>query len=455
MVSAQQLQYDLVEFAQQDLTTIQNPGTGFAGWYPQPERTTFPLSLEYVSLPLNTVVKGPKVYDFAILELTLRAIAIRRRQAVVRFWLDFPGRESGIPPYLVQQGLQTREYTVNGNCRGCSRIPNYNDTRLHTCLFDFVAAYGARYDGDKRLYAVQIGLIGFWGEWHTWPLTYTSFNFPSNRVLKRLLDLYHGVFRQTHIQIGVNVAALPLYNLPEYKADVQRWRIGFSDDSLLGPAFSTYIRPALVRSNTTAKYLIASIGGEIFPPLQRCAFRTASCVGTVARVSDILRASRVSWALNSYIFSASATDLERTNANIVAKSMGYRFVAVRAFVSFFPNATTVNVTVRNTGYAPFYGRLRLGIRHILFSLTLTENLHRLLPGSTRAYVANGPVMGNMAQPIQLFLYMYSPNVLDTQFVAFSNANINARGEIPFVIDPLGTTAYPWLPSHCASGYPCG
>jgi hypothetical protein len=135
--------------------------------------------------------------------------------------------------------------------------------------------------------------------------------------------------------------------------------------------------------------------------------------------------------------------------------MGYRFVAVRAFVSFFPYATTVNVTVRNTGYAPFYGRLRLGIRHVLFSLTLTENLHRLLPGSTRSYVANGPVMGNMLQPIQLFLYMYSPNVLDTQFVAFSNANINARGEIPFVIDPLGTTAYPWLPSHCASGYPCG
>ena len=27
----------------------------------------------------------------------------------------------------------------------------------------------ARYDGDPRIGFVQLGLLGFWGEWHTYP----------------------------------------------------------------------------------------------------------------------------------------------------------------------------------------------------------------------------------------------------------------------------------------------
>lgn len=396
-------------------------------------------------MPLRNVVLGRNIVNFASLEDILRGITARKRQAIVRFYLDFPGTVSGIPDYLTRGGLAVQGYSNHGNCNACSRIPNYADARLQECILNFVTQLGRRYDGDPRIFTFQVGLIGFWGEWHTWPLKYTSFNFPSVGFQKQLLQMFHNVFSRTHIQVGINAATLPLFQSRQHAAAVQSWRIGFSDDSLLSTSYDTFLGQNLRLSNTSWKHQISPVGGEIYPPLQQCAFSANSCVGSNTAISNLLRTSRASWALNAYLFGGGLPALSVSQrANSVAKSMGYRFVAVRAFVIFTPNYTTVNITMRNTGTAPFYGKLRLGVRHALFDLVLSESLQDLKPDGILYYVRSAPPLPNVNIRYDFVLYMYSPNVLDTQNVAFSNANINAKGELPFTADPQRNIAYPWI-----------
>lgn len=95
----------------------------------------------------------------------MASTASRGKHAVVRFLLDSPGAgRSYVPQFLVDGGLAMTPYDTYGG--GLS--PDYRDGALLQALQDFVRAFGARYDGDVRLGFVQVGLLGFWGEWHTY-----------------------------------------------------------------------------------------------------------------------------------------------------------------------------------------------------------------------------------------------------------------------------------------------
>ena len=81
-----------------------NPLKGFmpyAGSY-----QTFPYSMEWFYLPLRDVMTGPQQFRWDALERQLNDIAARGHQAVFRFYVDYPGKPTGIPQYLLDQGLR-------------------------------------------------------------------------------------------------------------------------------------------------------------------------------------------------------------------------------------------------------------------------------------------------------------------------------------------------------------
>jgi hypothetical protein len=47
--------------------------------------------------------------------------------------------------------------------------PNYGDPRVLRALEQYIVALGDRYDGDKRIGAIHVGLLGIYGEGHTFP----------------------------------------------------------------------------------------------------------------------------------------------------------------------------------------------------------------------------------------------------------------------------------------------
>lgn len=47
--------------------------------------------------------------------------------------------------------------------------PDYEDKNLRRSIKSLVAALGKKYDGDPRIGFITAGLLGTWGEWHTYP----------------------------------------------------------------------------------------------------------------------------------------------------------------------------------------------------------------------------------------------------------------------------------------------
>ena len=74
----------------------------------------------------------------------LDAIASRGHQGVIRFYLDYPGRTTGMPRYLLDAGTDTiRQYDLHGNNK-ISFSPNYDEPGVQEMMLRFVATLGEK-----------------------------------------------------------------------------------------------------------------------------------------------------------------------------------------------------------------------------------------------------------------------------------------------------------------------
>src|SRR5689334_14302129 len=67
----------------------------------------FPHSMEYFYTPLRNVMNGMDSFTFERgVEPQLQSITSRGHQAVMRVYLDYPSRPTGIPQFLLDAGLE-------------------------------------------------------------------------------------------------------------------------------------------------------------------------------------------------------------------------------------------------------------------------------------------------------------------------------------------------------------
>lgn len=436
---------DTIQFAFEDLPTdLQNPLTGFYPFGPVESTLSFPATLEYLSVPLKSVVIGKNRHTWTNFEQQVQSVARNGRQSIVRFYIDYPGYPSAIPDFLIQQGLATKTYTQNGNCLTCSLLPDYSNPALIETLLQFIQAFGRRYNGDKRIGIVQLGLIGFWGEWHTWPLQYNAQTFPSTQVQADIIKTYRNAFPNTLLQIGINVASLEVYNTYFESTVIKNLSIGYSDDSTMSSYYETYIKPILLRSGTEMLYTKAIIGGEIFPPVQNCILQSPSCVGTTSNLLSILKAYRTSVALFQGLFEKTLSASEMRTALTMAKSMGYRYYIDRVNVQMYTNVTTLNITVANNGLTKTYFDLYLGIDIEHTCYFVTRRLHELGPDEFRSFLLTVPFVAPRL-PFRARFFLHAPNkIMPSQYLYLSNAGINTFGDLYFIINPRASVALPWM-----------
>jgi hypothetical protein len=327
-------------------TPANNPLAGFVPY--AGEYKTMPYSMEWFYLPVSSVMTGPNTYDWSALESQLNASASRGHQAVFRFYLDYPGQKSGVPAYLLDQGITTHSYNDYDN-GGKSVSPNYDDPKLVEGMEKFIASFGAKYDGDSRIGFIQMGLLGYWGEWHTYP---HEDWFASSATQQRVLTAYTKAFTKTKLQVrypdGANSSLA----------------VGYHDDSfgtqtLAGTGW--HFMDRVQQAGIANKWLTQPIGGELRPEVQNCIFEAPMVCPVVSSTDKTdfagsVKASHASWLLNNYAFETGYTGQELTNAKAAAQSMGYKFQATS--FSLTPTAdpvkNTLSVNVKNTGVAPFY-----------------------------------------------------------------------------------------------------
>ena len=172
-----------------------------------------PTSLEFRFVALSAIMKGASNFSGfdSYLEPLLDAAAARKNQVVLRFYMDYPDQASGVPQFIIDSGVHMTNYD---NETGAGTSPNYTDPILLNALEAFISELGLKYDGDVRIGFIQVGLIGFWGEWHVYP-----FDWDLSVAKNRVVDAFETHFDETQLNIRT----------PWPTADINSF--GFHDDS--------------------------------------------------------------------------------------------------------------------------------------------------------------------------------------------------------------------------------
>ena len=315
-----------------------NPLKGFMPYMGAYEN---PHSMEWFYMSLKDLMNGPDSYTFDTgFEPQLTEIASRGHQGVFRVYLDYPSKPSGIPAFLLKDGLKTQEYSDFGG----GKSPDYNDPELVSTLEKFIAELGKRYDGDPRIGFITIGLIGFWGEWHTYPHDdWMASTDTQNRVLKA----FDNAFTKTRLLVRYPIA------------DSGSMNIGFHDDSFAFETLNTDSWRFMGRiegAGLEDAWKTKPIGGELRPEIQTSIWDNPPD----ANAEDYnlcVNESHASWLLNQSFFTDSAFIGENLDRAVEgSKKLGYELYVSSVNIKnvAVKGPLGVDIKVQNKGVAPFY-----------------------------------------------------------------------------------------------------
>ena len=327
--------------------------------YAEPEPGGFPHSLEFDYLRLADLMTGPQAFNWQPLERLLDGISSRGNQAIVRVWLEYPGKESGLPAFLRDAGVRVESWK-NRDEKSLCHTPDYSDERLVTALESFIAELGRRYDGDPRLGFITAGLLGSWGEWHTHPRGDLFAPAPTQR---RVLAAYQRAFRKTPVLLRY-----PAGEGQQDMAPNAALPFGYHDDSFGWGTLDTgrpedgwFYLPSLKAAGANAlnKWRTQPIGGEVRPevwgqihdakPQHRKAQDFLACV----------EQTHVSWLMESGLFEKKPDAERHARAAAHVRRMGYDFHVQTAEIQRDGPTIQVRLSVINQGVAPFYQDWRL------------------------------------------------------------------------------------------------
>ena len=103
-------------------------GNPLKGMFPFSEsNVAIPHSLEWFYMPVKDVQTGMNEFDWSKFEKKLQETASRGHQAIVRFYYDYPGEETGVPQFLIDGGLNMRYYNEPGDLGGAGYCPDYEN----------------------------------------------------------------------------------------------------------------------------------------------------------------------------------------------------------------------------------------------------------------------------------------------------------------------------------------
>lgn len=351
---------------------IDNPLKGLVP-YARPTPDRFPHSMEFSYLGLASLMKEDKTFDWTPLEDLLNDIASRGNQAVIRIYLEYPGKSDGIPDYLVRNGLKIHKY-ANTNTAPFPPTdvitPDYADPKLKQALVQFIQAWGQKYDGDPRLAYITAGLLGTWGEWHTYP---RNDLWASKDMQASILDAYQSSFRKTPILLRY-----PAGSDHDNQTENTSRPFGYHDDSFCWATLDTgrsednwFFVPALRDAKALDKWKTAPIGGEIRPEAWGKIFDDPKSWPTEAQAfSACVNATHASWLMDSGMFQSQASPSRLARASEEVRRMGYDLhIAQVTFKQSkklqSPNQPPtqqtqtktqlqVSLDILNQGVAPFY-----------------------------------------------------------------------------------------------------
>lgn len=230
---------------------LDNPLKGYAAYAMPTDVHSFPSPTVYVYA--NWRELEPKEGEYAFADWERRnweTPTAKGKHIVFRVVMDYPDQPVGVPQWLIDKGVKMTPYDQFGG----GKSPDYEDPRLKSALLKLIGQLGKRYDGDPRIAFVQVGLLGHWGEFHTYPREEL---FPKEATQVEVVNALRKAFPNKHL-MGRN---------PSYKS-LQIPTIGFHDDMIpedtLGPEEWKFV-PGLKAGGVYENWRVAPTGGEMVP----------------------------------------------------------------------------------------------------------------------------------------------------------------------------------------------
>ena len=370
----------------------------------------FPHTLEFSYFGMADLAPEPDRFDWAPLEEKLDDIASRGHQTVFRIFLEYPGRNDGLPKWLESSGVKVtrwRSPEATEAEEGVIATPDYEDERVRELLVRFIGELGERYDGDPRVGYITAGLLGMWGEWHNYPRDDLMASVATQRAV---LDAYDAAFSRTPILLRYPAGE----GDDQYAANVARG-FGFHDDSFAWATLPTgrnaddwFFLHLLNEAGGQDVWKRQPIGGEIRPELWGKIFDAPDGQPKKAhrKAQDFVECverSHVTWLMESGFFGnpqPSGEKAKRRYEQALARvaKMGYEFHVSQVH----KDESQLEVTIRNTGVAPLYHDWRPVLRYRRASgdgpnaytgsteLSTDWSLVGLLPGESRSFVHHLP-----------------------------------------------------------------
>ena len=414
----------LLEYAPEE--TVDNPFRGFLTNYDWSEPANdLPHSLEFRYLPLSSVVLDENIYDYTVLEDALNTAKDRGNHLILRFYLDYPTLDSGMPNHLSNVVSCTPYEDYGGGC-----TPDYENPDLQSTLLSFIDDFGLNYDGDQRLAFIQIGLLGFWGEWHTYPHTDL---FASDQVQQDIITAFDQSFSTTPIQLRYP------------SQDSSSRNIGFHDDSFAYATIGStawFFQPRLEAAQANLSWQNSPIGGEVYPALQSLLFTEEYTIETHQQDLQLcLEETHASYLLNYFAFSGSGTGYtgaQKEQAEVFSQGMGYQYTItqidiVRSNLEDYLLDWSIDITLSNEGNAPSYYPIALNLswNNEIYEL---QQVQDLLPDTTTtvSFSLNDLPREQAQMPFELFLN--SDFALPEQQIKLANTS-SSTGSV-LIHDPI-------------------
>ncbi|GAA2334046.1 DUF4832 domain-containing protein [Dactylosporangium salmoneum] len=385
---------------------LDNPLKGFARFYfpGDNQNSGYPRSLAWSYFGLSEVMTSAtdcNSYNWSIVDSALNEIASYGNQAAIRFYMEYPGGTGSHPGNAIPHCFDGH-VTYRNNTYWGTVSPDYDSPYLLTALQNFIAAFGARYDGDPRIGFINLGLVGLWGEWHTWPFdTDTADGYPNlmptDAHAAQIVAAFDAAFNTTKLEIRYPDSAGGAANARD---------IGYHDDSFcykegsplagvtlpqsMGGASYAQLQRAL-NMGVENKWVTDSMGGEVRPEIQSSAFTSwPGGSGQVDNMKACIELEHTTWKINQTSQSYSSTD---PNVAAAVRLMGYDLSATHAYYqnSVTGSSATVGVTIANNGVAPFYypWTVSLGLKNSAGTVVKTWDtpwdLRTVMPLKIRAF----------------------------------------------------------------------
>jgi len=163
-----------------------NEDRNLPGWIPS--------TIHYARWGWGTLEPEPGKIDYAFLDGILK----QTRQAGQRLAFRVmccstrPGRPYH-PDWLKEVGGKVL-IADHGDQKELA-IPDLDDPLVLECHLDFIKRLGARYDGHPDIDHIDLGSVGWWGEWHM--SSSKTGKMPTMENRNKIIDAYIAAFRKT------------------------------------------------------------------------------------------------------------------------------------------------------------------------------------------------------------------------------------------------------------------